>query len=104
MKKLNFVLGQTIFICQILIVSLFFSCTTNTISQEKVKQYQDSIVSLKKDLKEAKDLISVLKYPADQRLDHIKELFNSEKYSDVRKEIKELSIIFPNAKENVECE
>ncbi len=100
----NLMLKPLFYLCQFLAFLFISSCSSNSVSQEKVKQYQDSIVTLKAELKEAKDLIAVLKYPADQRFEHIKELFKSEKYADVRKEIEELAKIFPNAKENTECE
>ena len=67
------------------------------------KQYQDTIITLKKELAEAKKQIEILSYPADQRYSHIIELFKAEEYGKARKEIEELKKVFPNAPENEEC-
>lgn len=58
---------------------------------------------LKQELSDANAKIEILSYPADQRLVHIGELFNSEDYAGVKKEAAELKRVFPNAKENDGC-
>lgn len=104
MKKLiNLLLGVAIITC------LFSSCTqtnkTDVAGQinEIERKYQDSIKVLKQELSEAKAQIEILSYPADQRLAHIGELFNSKDYAGVKKEAAELKRVFPNAKENDGC-
>ena len=67
------------------------------------RKYQDTIRALKKELSEANDKIGILSFPADQRLAHIVELFNSGDYDGVKKETAELKRVFPNAKENDSC-
>ena len=70
---------------------------------EVEKKYQDTIKILRHQLSEANEKIEILSYPADQRLAHIGELFNSGDYDGVKKETTELKRIFPNAKENDGC-
>lgn len=71
---------------------------------EKEKMYQDSIASLKLQLNNANTQIDILKFPADQRLNHIIELFNAQEYDKVKKEVSELKRVFPNATENTEAD
>ena len=104
MKKLiNLLLGVTIVTC------LFTSCTQTNKTDAAVqfteieRKYQDTIKVLKQELSEANAKIEILSYPADQRLAHIGELFNSEDYAGVKKEVAELKRVFPNAKENDGC-
>jgi len=70
---------------------------------EVEKKYQDSIELLQHQLDEANGKIEILSFPADQRLAHISELFNSGDYDGVRREAEELKCVFPNAKENNDC-
>ena len=83
------------------------SCNSQTGSSAQIaeieKKYQDSLSSIRNELKEAKSKIEVLSYPADQRFSHIKELFNAQEYEIAKKEIAELKNVFPNAPENTEC-
>ena len=88
-------------------VSCIFSACTQTNKAdvnaritEIEKKYQDTIIVLKKELNEANNKIEILSFPADQRLLHIGELFNSGDYSSVKKEVAELKRVFPNAKES----
>lgn len=88
-------------------VSCIFSACTQTNKAdvnaritEIEKKYQDTIKVLKKELNEANNKIEILSFPADQRLLHIGELFNSGDYSSVKKEVAELKRVFPNAKES----
>lgn len=85
---------------------LFLSCTQanktdiNAQIAEIESKYQDTLKVLRQQIAEANDKIGVLSYPADQRLTHIAELFNSGDYDGVKKETAELKRIFPNAREN----
>ena len=79
------------------------SCNDQQVSNIE-KKYQDSIAVLKNQLEQANAQIKVLRFPADQRLNQIAELFNAQEYDKVRKEIKDLRDVFPNAKENAEAE
>ena len=104
MKNLiNVLLGVAITTC------LFSSCTQANKPDAAVQiteiemKYQDTIKVLKQELSEANAKIEILSYPADQRLVHIGELFNSEDYAGVKKEVAELKRVFPNAKENDGC-
>ena len=102
-KLINVLLGMAIATC------LFSSCTQANKPDAAVQiteiemKYQDTIKVLKQELSEAKAQIEILSYPADQRLAHIGELFNSEDYAGVKKEVAELKRVFPNAKENDGC-
>lgn len=104
MKKLiNALLGVAIVSCS------FLSCTQTNKPDvaaqiaEVERKYQDTIMVLKRALSEANAQIEILSYPADQRLAHIGELFNSKDYAGVKKEAAELKRVFPNAKENDGC-
>ena len=104
MKKLiKLLLGVAIITC------LFFFCfQTNKPDAaaqiaEIERKYQDTIKVLNQKLSEANAKIEILSYPADQRLAHIGELFNSGDYTGVKKETAELKRVFPNAKENDGC-
>ena len=95
-----------LFLSVALLIGLLPSCTEN-IKKEYIAQiaeietkYQDTIKVLRQELSDANEKISILSYPADQRLVHIGELFNSGDYAGVKKETAELKRVFPNAKEN----
>lgn len=96
-------------IIHIIIIGVVIVCSCNSKSEidakisEVEKKYQDSLSIVRNELKEAKAKIEVLSYPADQRFSHIAELFNSQEYDKVKKEIAELKSIFPKAPENTEC-
>ena len=89
----------------IFLLTMLFSCTNNgNLNQDpETKKYQDSLAILKKQLAEANGQIEILKFPADQRLEKIVELFNAQEYEKAQKEIQELKNVFPNAKENEEA-
>lgn len=97
---------SVVFIVSAIATCFLSSCTqankTNVDAQiaEIESKYQDTIKVLRQQLAEANDKIGILSYPADQRLAHIAELFNSGDYDGVKKETAELKRIFPNAKEN----
>lgn len=98
-----------VFIASTIVTCLLASCThankTDVAAQiaDIESKYQDTIKILRKQLSEANDKIGILSYPADQRLAHIGELFNSGDYDGVKKETAELKRVFPNAKENDNC-
>lgn len=98
-----------IFFVLAIVTCFFLSCTQTNKADvaaqiaEIESKYQDTIKILRQQLGEANDKIEILSYPADQRLAHIGELFNSGDYDGVRKETAELKRIFPNAKENDNC-
>ena len=103
-KKNNIcVLLMTLNLCLI-----FQSCTSKSDLTEQFaaleKSYQDSIAILKGKLEQANEQIAILKFPADQRLNRIAELFAVQEFDKVRQEIGELKRVFPNAKENSEAE
>ena len=98
-----------VFIVLAITTNLLLSCTqanktdvTAKIAEVESK-YQDTIKILRHQLSEANEKIGILSYPADQRLAHIGELFNSGDYDGVKKETAELKRVFPNAKENDGC-
>ena len=104
MKNLSIV-----FIVLAIVTCLLSSCSqankANVAAQiaEIESKYQDTIKVLRQQLDEANDKIGILSFPADQRLAHIVELFNSGDYDGVKKEAAELKRVFPNAKENDGC-
>lgn len=83
------------------------SCNNQTDYSAQIEEieakYQDSISYLKTQLDEAYAQIDILQYPADQRLNHIVELFNDQNYEGVKNEVSNLKIVFPNAKENIDA-
>lgn len=50
-------------------------------------------------IKVLRDSISILSFPANQRIEKIRSLITEEKYSDAKKEITKLTNVFPNSKE-----
>ena len=104
MKNLSIV-----FIVLAIVICLLSSCSqankANVAAQiaEIESKYQDTIKVLRQQLDEANDKIGILSFPADQRLAHIAELFSSGDYDGVKKETSELKHVFPNAKENDNC-
>lgn len=104
MKKTSIV-----FIVLAITTNLLLSCTQANKTDVTVQiaeiesKYQDTIKILRHQLSEANEKIGILSYPADQRLAHIGELFNSGDYDGVKKETAELKRVFPNAKENDGC-
>ncbi|UKK68525.1 hypothetical protein L6466_08270 [Prevotella communis] len=98
-----------VFIVLAITTNLLLSCTqanktdVTTKIAEVESKYQDTIKILRHQLSEANEKIGILSYPADQRLAHIGELFNSGDYDGVKKETAELKRVFPNAKENDGC-
>lgn len=94
------------FIVLVITIYLSSSCTQTNKADvaaqiaEIESKYQDTIKALKQQLVEASDKIGILSYPANQRLAHIEDLFNSGDYIGVKKETAELKRVFPNAKEN----
>jgi tetratricopeptide (TPR) repeat protein len=101
--KTNFFLVIVVFL-----LSVTTSCTNvadhSSQFAENEKKYRDSISVLNTQLEEAYDQIDILKYPADQRLNLIEEMFKEEKYDEAKSEIEKLKNVFPNAKENAEAE
>lgn len=97
---------KIVFIVSAIATCLLSSCTQSSktdVANQIAKierKYQDTIIILKQQLSEANDKIGILSYPADQRLAHIEELFNTGNYDDVKKESAELKRVFPKAKEN----
>lgn len=109
MHQLSTKAGSTILLMVIVFpLLLTSSCTKQTDNSAQIaemeKKYQDSISVLKSQLEKANAEIDILKFPADQRLSKIVELFNSQQYDKVRKGVSELKQVFPNAREIVEAE
>lgn len=66
----------------------------------QLQSSQDSIKTLKKQLKEKDDEIKKLSFPADQRLTKIKKDIEEKKYKIALSDIDELTSIFPNSEES----
>lgn len=87
------------------IALLFASCDNNAIKQEivQLKNQVDSLVQVNNSqaslIASMRDSITVLSYPADQRLSTINKLISDELFDKARLEISNLKKIFPNSKE-----
>lgn len=82
-------------VCLILMLA---SCNDQQVSNIE-KKYQDSIAVLKNQLEQANAQINILRYPADQRLNKIKALIESDNLDDALTEIQQLKKVFPNSVE-----
>ncbi len=94
--KNNF-LSLLMFICLVYLVLL--SCTNKPYNNDMERKYQDSISALKAQLKQANEQISLLNFPADQRLNQAKSLIDSGELDKAIVEIQQLKSLFPNSVE-----
>ena len=106
----NNFLGGIIILC----VCALTSCSSDKTYVDQLKGEIDSL-SNKVDslsnlatgqediIKQQHDTITLLKYPADQRLAKIKTLISEENYSEAKSEIASLQEVFPNSSEAAEC-
>lgn len=98
MKKLSILLS--IGIAGILLVN---SCDSESKISSQVaevkKKYQDTVAILRKELKEANNMIELLSYPAEQRLQKANDLINAGELDSAIKEIEQLNRLFPNSPE-----
>ena len=87
------------------LLSIILVCSCNSKSSteasitEVTKKYQDSLTIVRNELREAKDKIELLSYPADQRLQKAKELTNAGELDKAKKEVEKLKELFPNSLE-----
>lgn len=86
------------------IISLL-SCETNNISGVEAPENNiDSIQILKDEIENLKQEISLLKFPADQRLAKVKDQIKNENLDEAQNGISELKRIFPNSVEASCCD
>lgn len=92
------------------IALLFASCDNSAIKQEivQLKNQVDSLVQVNNSqaslIASMRDSITVLSYPADQRLATINQLIKSESFDKAKKEIAKLKKVFPNSTEAASCD
>lgn len=79
------------------------SCYTKSEIENRIaaieKKYQDSLLSVRNELEEAKVQIELLSYPADQRLQKTKDLIDAGELDKAKSEIEQLINLFPNSDE-----
>jgi len=80
------------------LILMLASCNDQQVSNIE-KKYQDSIAVLKNQLEQANAQINILRYPADQRLNKVKTLIESDNLDDALTEIQQLKKVFPNSVE-----
>lgn len=113
MKTVNF----SVLLLLLLVIALFASCGVsssdyaqmeeayNAIKSEcdSIKQINSELnVKIRTDMmliRNLRDSISILSFPADQRMEKIKSLIAEQKYGDAKREITNLTKVFPDSKE-----
>lgn len=89
------------------LILLLSSCIGGTGTNVDLQPKVDSLTSVvaKQDvaIKQMRDSIEMLKFPAEQRLAKIKQLISSEDFSDAKSAIAQLSSLFPNSAEAAQC-
>lgn len=97
------VFNYAIFFMATLGLFLVSSCSSKSEIDAKIaeieKKYQDSLTIMRHELKDAKEKIALLSYPADQRLQKAKELLDAGELDKAKTEVEELKKIFPNSME-----
>ena len=99
MKKSALTLSVLLLAMQALIYSCDSSSETATRIAEVEKKYQDSIAALKEVLNEKQKQRDLLSYPADQRLQKVKELIEAGDFDKASTEIVQLQKLFPKSQE-----
>lgn len=82
------------------------SCSrgSNTVDlQSTVDSLTNVVASQQAQIKSMRDSISILQFPADQRLAMIKRLIADESFIEAKKEIAALQSYFPNSQEATQC-
>lgn len=82
---------------------IYCSCTSKHEVEVKIaeveKKYQDSLSVLRNELKDARQQITLLSFPADQRMQKAKDLIESGELEKATMEIEQLKRLFPNSPE-----
>lgn len=96
------------FILAVASIPLFLltSCSrgSNTVDlQSTVDSLTNVVASQQAQIKSLTDSITVLQFPADQRLAKIKQLISEESFAEAKKEITALQSYFPNSQEAAQC-
>ena len=86
---------------------VFTSCSSDNTYvnqlQEKIDSLSNIVVYQNNIINQQHDTITLLKYPADQRLSKIKTLISDANYSEAKSEIASLQKVFPNSSEAAAC-
>lgn len=94
--------SKGVFLIVVFLLTLV-SCTKQTDNSGQIaeieKKYQDSLSAVRSELKEAKLKIELLSYPADQRMQNVKNLLDAGELDKAQTEIEQLKSIFPNSPE-----
>lgn len=94
---------------KILLLTLIIlsGCGISQSDYDKLKSKNESlskrISELNSTIQSLRDSVSILSYPAEQRLNHIIELIKEEKYEKAKKNIAELKKVFPYSIESNKC-
>lgn len=85
---------------------LLTSCSEgdNTVElQYAVDSLANVVANQEAQIKSMRDSISILQFPADQRLAKIKQLISEDSFTEAKKEISDLQSYFPNSQEAAQC-
>lgn len=93
------------------LILLLVACGPNEKQTKEIKELQDSLQISKKqvellenNIRSLRDSLSILKFPADQRLTEINELVNNNELGKAKKAIANLKKIFPKSNEAKLCD
>lgn len=96
MKKTNTLLNVAF------LAIILSGCGARNNEKSELQYANDSIAILNKQLDSLQSKIKLLSYPADQRFQSARSLFEESKYSEAREEIKKLRQIFPKSQEAIQ--
>lgn len=99
MKPAKLILFAVIFI----LVSCSGGNNSSEVSNEKIDSLTNLLAQKEATIIQLRDTVSMLQYPASQRLDNIKQLIAENNFDAAKNQITELQKIFPNSTETSEC-
>lgn len=95
-----------LFITLISVAALLTGCNgdgASTEMQHKLDSLTNVIANQEVTIKQLRDTVGMLQFPADQRLAKIKELISSENFSEAKNSIAKLQSMFPDSEEAKNC-
>lgn len=95
-----------LFLALICVAALLSACSgggASSETQHKLDSLTNVAANQEARIKQLRDTVEMLQFPADQRLAKIKELIASENFSEAKSSIEKLQSLFPNSEEAKSC-
>lgn len=99
MKQVNLILFAII----IILASCSGSNNSKEVSNEKIDSLANLLAQRDITINQLRDTVSMLQFPASQRLEKIKQLIAENNFDEAKSQILQLEKIFPNSPEATEC-